>query len=95
MTKVQNLLEWVVQLSSHVAVVAGGMVLCPVVGKVGVVRSQEETELVLVDTVATEPVEMHVHGFGLFGLDTTIDDALSSAVVCLDWSRGLMMTQFL
>ena len=55
----------------------------------------EEAELVMVDAAVTEPVELHVHDFGSFGLDTTVDDAFSSAVVSLDRSRRLTMTQFL
>jgi hypothetical protein len=90
--KVQNLLEWGVEFLWHVAVVAGGMVLCPVVSQVSVAVLPDETELVLVDAAVMEPVEIHVHGFGPFGLDTTVDDAFSSAVVRLDRSRGLTMT---
>ena len=58
-------------------------------------RVTKKAELVLVDAAVKEPVELHVHGFGLFRLDMTVDDAFSSAVVSLDRSRGLMMTQFL
>ena len=43
----------------------------------------------MVDALVTKPVELHVHGFGLFRLDTTVDDAFGSAVVSLDGCRGL------
>ena len=49
----------------------------------------------MVDAAVMEPVELHVHGFGSFGLDMTVDDVFSSAVVSLDRCRRLMMTQFL
>ena len=49
----------------------------------------------MVDAAVAEPVEAHVHGFGTFWLDTAVDNAFGSAVVCLDWSRGLLVTQFL
>ena len=49
----------------------------------------------MVDAAVTEPVEFHVNGFGSFGLDMTVDDAFSSAVVSLDRCRWLTMTPFM
>ena len=40
-----------------------------------------KSKLMLVDTAVSKQVESHVHGFGMFGLDMTVDDALGSAVV--------------
>ena len=76
-------------------VMTGWVVFLPVVCQAGLTRLPEEVELVFVDTAVVEPMELHVNGFCLFGLDTTVDDTFSSAVVHLDWSRGVMMTQFL
>ena len=93
--EVQYTLVWGVEFMSHLLVMTSRVMFSPVVSKIGFARALEEAKLVLVDTAVTEPVEVHVHGIGSFGLDTTVDDAFSSAVVCLDRSRGLMMTQFL
>ncbi len=35
-----------------------------------------------------EPVQSKVYGFGLFGLDMTVDDSFGSAVVGLDGCGG-------
>ena len=80
---------------SHLLVMTGWVVFCPVVCQVGLTRSPEEVELILVDTAVAEPMELHVHGFCFFGLDMTVDDVVSSAVVSLDGCRGLRTSQFL
>ena len=76
-------------------VMTGWVVFLPVVCQAGLTGLPEEVELVLVDTAVVEPMELHVNGFCLFGLDTTVDDVFSSAVVRLDRCRRLTMTQFL
>ena len=38
----------------------------------------------MVDAAVMEPVELHAHGFGSFGMDMTVYDVSSSAVVSLD-----------
>ena len=92
LSKVKNLLERGVEFLSHVVVVTGRVVLCPIVSYICVSRLPEEVELVMVDAAVMEPVETHVHGFGLFGLDMTVDDVFRSAVVSLDRCRRLKVT---
>ena len=49
----------------------------------------------MVDTAVSKPVESHLHGFGMFGLDMTLDDAVGSAVVGLDQCGGLRVFHLL
>ena len=48
--EVHDLFEWCDELCPQLMVMADWMVFCPIVGQVGVARSPEEAELVLVDT---------------------------------------------
>ncbi len=59
----------------------------PVVSVVGLPRPPVDAKLLLALMIA-EPMKMHVHGFCLLGLDTTVDDAFGSAVVGLNGCRG-------
>ena len=52
------------------------MMFSPVVGIVEFAWAPVDAELVLAFAIA-EPVESHVHGFGPFGLDFFVNDALS------------------
>ncbi len=64
------------------------MVFCPVVGSVVDSRTPVVSEL------PSQPVEMHVHGFGASWLDVVVADPASSGVVCLDGSLGLLVAHF-
>jgi hypothetical protein len=66
-----------------------------VVGQIGLARSPEKAKFVLIDTIVLEPVELHDHGFGSFGLDATVGDAFGSDAVSLDGCRGLGISQLL
>ena len=46
--KVQNLLERGVEFLSHVEVVTGGVVLCPIVAQVSITRPPKKSELLLI-----------------------------------------------
>ena len=54
----------------------GRVMFSPVVGIVEFARAPVDAELVLAFAMA-EPVESHVHGFGPFGLDFSVNDASS------------------
>ena len=54
----------------------GRVMFSPVVSIVEFTRAPVDAESVLAFAI-TEPVESHVHGFGLFGLDFSVKDALS------------------
>ena len=58
-----------------VLMVCGRVVFCPIVSVVEFAGAPVDAELVLA-FVISEPVESHVHGFGPFGLDLSVDDAL-------------------
>jgi len=64
-----------------------------IVSPAGIARPPENMELALAFAIA-EPVEMHVHHFGVFLFDHVIDDPTGSVVVSLQGSGGLGMAQF-
>ena len=77
----------------HLSVMTGCVVFRPVVHQVVLTRSPEEAELVFMGTAVMKPVEVHVNCFGLFVLNTTVDDIFGSAIVSLDGCGGLRMSQ--
>ncbi|EJK50728.1 hypothetical protein THAOC_30183 [Thalassiosira oceanica] len=83
----QELFLWSEKLATHVAMMRGSVVLGHVVGKVECAGSPIEAELVAEVAVA-EPVKVHVHGFGLLGLDGVVDDAGGGGVIGLDWEHA-------
>ena len=72
---------------------AGWVVLCKIVGKVGGSFIPVDAEVVLLDAVL-DPEVAHVHRFGALGLERTIGNAVSSAVVGFDWGRTLRKAKF-
>ena len=52
-----------------------------------------DQKLALVNTF-TDPIKTHVHSLGSFLFDAVIANAGGSAVVSLDWSRGLRVSEF-
>ena len=54
----------------------GRVMVSPVVGIVEFARAPVDAEVVLAFVIA-EPMEFYVHGFGLFGLDFSVNNALS------------------
>ena len=95
LAEVQYCLVWCEVFWLHLPVMTDGVVFSPIVGQIGFTGSPEEAKLVLVDTLVSEPVESHVHGFCSFWLTTTVDDTFGRAVVSLNRCRGLNTTQFL
>jgi hypothetical protein len=71
-------------------VVCCTVVLGPVVGFVGMSGTPEELELVL-GFLASEPMESHVHGFGVFWLNVVVHNANSCCVVGLHRSGRLLV----
>jgi hypothetical protein len=61
----------------------GGIVFCPVVGEVGFAQLPINFKLLLTFAIS-EPVEVHIHGFGTLRLNFTIDNSIISGVVGLD-----------
>ena len=72
--------------------VAGREVLCKVIGEIIATCFPMDCELDLFDSVSN-PVEVHVNGFGSFLFDRVIGDAFSTRVVCLDGSGWLGVSQ--
>lgn len=78
---------------THGSVVGGGVSLCLVIGAVLGAWSPVDVELFLTNAIL-DPVEAHVHRFGLALTDSSIGDAAGGGVVCLDWSWRLLMAHF-
>ncbi len=66
---------------------------CDIVCYIGSRGAPVWAKMLLVCT-ATEPMEVHVHGLGLFGLDGIVDNAKGCGVVGLDWREWLGMAHF-
>ena len=56
--------------------VGGGMMLGPVVGIIELTGAPVDAELFLAFAIV-EPMESHIHGFCVFGLDFTVNDSFS------------------
>ena len=72
----------------------GCMVLGPIVGEILFTRLPIDAELALA-FVVSEPVEAHVHCFGVFWLDFAIYDCISHSIVRLEGCSRLLMAEFL
>jgi hypothetical protein len=68
-------------------VIGWWMMLGKIVGLIGFSRLPVDNELDLFDQVA-DPVETHVHGFGLALLYRVVGMALITFAVCLEGSGG-------
>ncbi len=66
-----------------------GEIICPVGGA----GAPENVKLSLMLAV-TEPIEVHVHSFGAFLLDSVIGNPAGSVVVSLEWGSQLQVAQF-
>ena len=89
LAEIQKILVSLEELWLHLLVMTGRVVFHPIVCQFSLTRLTEEAELVLVDTAITKPVILHVHGFGSFGMEMTVDNIVGSAVVCLDGCMGI------
>ena len=74
-------------------VIEGQMMFGAVVSPVEVAWGRVEPELAL-GGAATEPIETHIHGLGLFGDDGLIGDSNDGEIVSLDQGLGLGPTHF-
>jgi len=66
-------------------VVSGVMMLSEVIAPIFITRGPVNFELVLFHSVF-KPIKSHVNGFAALLFDSTVDDAIGSGVVRLDWS---------
>ena len=66
----------------------------PIVSVIEFAWAPVDAELFLAFAIS-EPVESHVHGFGPFGLDLSVDDAFGGGVVCLERGGRLCVSEFL
>ena len=72
-------------------VMFGGVMLGPVVGIVVCSLAPIVMELFLAFAIA-EPMEVHVHGFVVLGLDFAIDHSIGHCVVSLERCGKLLVT---
>ena len=71
------------------------MIFCPVVGVVCGAGAPLKSKLFLVDAVIPQPIETHVHGFGMFWLYPFVDDAFGGEIVNLNGGGQLYVPHFL
>ena len=79
---------------SHIDVVSCCMMLCPIVSVIELAWTPVKAELLLCFSIA-EPMESHIHCFGSFGCDFTIDDCVCHGIICLDGSGWLLVAHLL
>ena len=79
---------------SHIDVVSCCMMLCPIVSVIELAWTPVKAELLLCFSIA-EPMESHIHCFGSFGCDFTIDDCVCHGIICLDGSGWLFVAHLL
>ena len=72
----------------------GRVMLHPIIGVVQHPWPPEKLELLLVYLAILQPMELQVHCFGAFWLDSTVDGALCHQVVCLYQCRQLQVSHF-
>ncbi len=65
---------WSEDFGAFLCVMCGAVIFCPVVGTIGVAGAPEILELLL-QFVASKPMELHVYCFHLSGLDVVVYDA--------------------
>jgi len=78
------------EFRTDLLVMFGGVMLGPVVGIIVFSWAPIDTELFLAFAI-TEPMEAHVHGFGVRGLDFAIDHSISHCVVGLESCGGFLV----
>jgi hypothetical protein len=66
------------------------VVLGPVVSLVGWSKAPEKSELIL-RYAASEPMGLHVHGFGASRLNVVVHNAKGCCVVSLHWGGWLLV----
>ena len=94
-TKLEELTERCKKYRSHVAMVRRWMMFRPVVGIVRGAGSPIKSELFLADAAISQPMEMHIHGFGMFRLHSFVDDAFGGGIVNLNGGGRLFVSHFL
>ena len=69
------------------------MVFGPGIGIVGFAGAPVKLELIVAFT-ATQPVKLHIHGFGAFWLYFAIDDGVCHGIFGLDGGGRLFVSHF-
>ena len=75
------------------SVMSGAMMLSEVVGPIFITRGPVIFELALFHSIL-KPIKSHINGFAALLFDSSIDYAIGSGVIGLDWCWRLRMAQF-